>query len=71
MFNKCTTWHDQNREMKADASRVNYPGVLLHHACMSSTGPSKAKKFHRKLGQKCRFATTDTMAIFLHFHPQI
>jgi len=43
------------------------PGVLLHHACISSTGSMKAEKFHRELGQNCCFTTTDAMAIFRIF----
>jgi len=48
----------RNRGLQADGPKL--PTV---HCC--------TMQFHRELGQKSSFSTTDSMAIFLHFYPPI
>lgn len=33
----------------ADATKLPPPSILLHHTCISSTGPPKAEKFYCEL----------------------
>ena len=41
--------------------------VVLHHACISSTGLLKVEKWHRELGQKCHYTTRYAMVMLCIF----